>query len=258
MSNLLFQRAVMLPLLAGMLLWAWASWVPRPTHPPAVVEAPPEPQPVLGEKTEFIQRLSEIVAAENAVILRERKWLLQLARKARPSDEEVLRVEGLAEQYRIKDLSQSTTSLIAELLVRVDVVPASLALAQAANESAWGRSRFAREGNNLFGIWCFTQGCGIVPKNRNKGATHEVAHYDSIAGSVRDYLWNLNAHPSYAMLRDLRMRERQAGRELTATALAPGLMSYSELGSVYIHRIEAIVFANDLERFDRTVQQSSL
>ena len=250
-SNALLQRAVLLPVLAGLLLWAWASWLERPIIPGSHVIEQDDPIPVLGPKAEFIERLSAMVATENQAVLRERKWILKLAQQEQisPTDEERLR--KVAKLYRVDDPDNAPKLLIRDLLLRVDAVPISLAIAQAALESAWGRSRFAREGNNLFGIWCYEPGCGLVPKRRNKGAKHEVAAYPDVSGSVRDYIYSLNSHSAYAMLRELRSIERKNGNPVTASTLTPGLTKYSEIGTKYVDRLESIVFANDLERYDR-------
>ncbi|MGA1561760.1 MAG: glucosaminidase domain-containing protein [Gammaproteobacteria bacterium] len=253
LSNALFQRALLLPVLAGLLLWAWASWTDRPIIPSSHVIEQEDPEPLLGPKKQFIESLAAIVAEENQAVLRERKWLLKLSEQAQisPSDEERLR--KAAKLYRVEDPDNAPKLLIRDLLVRVDTVPISLAIAQAALESAWGRSRFAREGKNLFGIWCYEPGCGLVPKRRNKDATHEVTAYPDVSGSVRDYIHSLNSHSAYAMLRELRSTERKNGNPITASSLTPGLTKYSAIGTQYVDRIESIVFANDLERFDRVV-----
>jgi Bax protein len=140
--------------------------------------------------------------------------------------------------------------MVWHLLQRVDVVPVSLVVAQAANESAWGKSRFAREGNNLFGIWCYTEGCGIVPKLRKDEAKHEVRRYDSFKDSVVDYMKNINRHRAYQKLREIRAAERAAGRQLSGHRLAAGLGKYSEIGDDYIKRIRAIIDGRKLTLLD--------
>jgi Bax protein len=129
-------------------------------------------------------------------------------------------------------------------LARVDTVPLSLVLAQAANESSWGQSRFAQEGNNLFGEWCFREGCGIVPEQRSAGKSHEVAAFDSVNASVRSYLHNLNTGRAYAALRKLRQQARAAGEAPKAMVLASGLARYSERGLAYVHEIKAMIRSN--------------
>ncbi|MCH2098860.1 MAG: glucosaminidase domain-containing protein, partial [Pseudomonadales bacterium] len=137
-----------------------------------------------------------------------------------------------------------------ELLACVDVIPPSLVLAQAATESAWGTSRFARKANNLFGEWCFTAGCGLVPNHRSQGATHEVERFATVSASIDSYFHNLNSHPAYAELRAIRARAREAAATISGADLAAGLMLYSERGEDYVDELRQIIRVNDLGRFD--------
>nr|WP_285817562.1 glucosaminidase domain-containing protein [Echinimonas agarilytica] len=127
---------------------------------------------------------------------------------------------------------------------RINTVPVALALAQAAKESGWGTSRFARQGNNLFGQWCFSKGCGLVPLQRKPGAKHEVATFDSPAYSVDAYVRNINANGAYQLLRQHRQSlQNQAMPELVK-ALILGLGSYSERGQAYVHEVDAMIDNN--------------
>src|SRR5690606_24219440 len=134
---------------------------------------------------------------------------------------------------------------------RVDILPSSLVLAQAANESAWGTSRFALEGNNFFGQWCWSEGCGLVPQQRHSGAAHEVQSYASVADSVRSYFMNINTFPSYLELRRTRQRLRDQGKPLDRHALAEGLERYTERGAEYVKEVRAIIQVNELHLRDR-------
>ncbi len=138
---------------------------------------------------------------------------------------------------------------IDELLLRVDIVPPALALAQAAEESGWGSSRFARKGNALFGEWTWTEGDGIVPTGRPAGATYAVKAFDSLLDSVRSYAGNLNTHAAYADLRDLRAAMRTQAEDLDAARLAGTLIRYSQRGQDYVHSLRTIIRANDLDAF---------
>ena len=137
------------------------------------------------------------------------------------------------------------------LLKRMDVIPPSLAMAQAANESAWGTSRFAREGNNLFGQWCFRRNCGIAPAQRVEGATHEVRVFKKPYNSVVAYVHNLNTHRRYARLRNLRLAVRESGQPLNGLHLVEGLLGYSQEGPKYVEWIRQIITTNDLTVADR-------
>jgi len=127
----------------------------------------------------------------------------------------------------------------------------SLALAQAANESAWGTSRFAREGNNYFGQWCFEPGCGLVPENRASGKTHEVARFSSPAESVKAYIENLNSNSAYEALRSQRAKQGESSSPIGGMALSNGLLNYSERGQDYVHDIQGLIQNNQLEKYDR-------
>ncbi|MAX48066.1 MAG: hypothetical protein CMM78_07640 [Rhodospirillaceae bacterium] len=138
------------------------------------------------------------------------------------------------------------------LLRRVDEVPPSLALAQAAVESGWGTSRFAREGNALFGQWVWGEGAeGLVPEQRKDGLTHKIKVFDTPLEAVAAYIKNLNTHRAYRSLRDIRAKMRREGSTLNGVALAAGLESYSEKGHEYIELIRGIISANELRPLDK-------
>lgn len=221
----------------------------------ALHRAEPEPLPDFGGieradelKSAFFQFLAPIVEAENARVLAQRDRLLELAaevRDDRPLPVRERRWMGrLAAEYGLEWPGEQRSATVEALLRRVDVVPPSLALVQAAAESGWGRSRFAREGNNLFGQWCYVPGCGIVPDRRNQGAGHEVAAFDSVSHSVRRYINNLNSHPSYRPLRSIRADMRRRGEPPSALPLADGLIRYSERREDYVDEIKRIIRAN--------------
>ena len=130
------------------------------------------------------------------------------------------------------------------------MIPVSMLLAQAANESAWGTSRFAQKGNNFFGQWCFKAGCGIVPKMRPSGRIYEVARFNSPYDSVKSYLKNLNTNNGYKLFRKLRAMERETEGKLNGLVLAPGLINYSERKQKYVNSIKAIISRHNLEQFD--------
>lgn len=134
-----------------------------------------------------------------------------------------------------------------ELKSRIDLIPVSLVLAQAANESAWGTSRFARQANNLFGQWCYEKGCGLVPTSRGRGQYHEVRKYRSVQESIASYMRNLNSHNAYKDLRNLRAGLKRRGQRVTGVKLAQGLEKYSERGQDYVDEITAMIKHNRLE-----------
>ena len=166
------------------------------------------------------------------------------------SSQGAIEISKIATRYRMTDFDISNDENWEKLLNRVDVVPASLALAQAANESAWGTSRFARKAYNFFGQWCFKKGCGLVPKKRDANKTHEVAAFSSPNDSVKMYIRNLNSNSAYKDLRDIRARLRDSNKPITGHKLAAGLERYSERGTEYIDELRAMIEFNELTDYD--------
>ncbi len=154
-------------------------------------------------------------------------------------------LNDLANKYRIK-----TSISKEELLKVIDILPPSLVLAQAANESNWGRSRFAKEYNNYFGIWCFSKGCGVVPKEREETATHEVARFNSLEDCIDYYVLNINRSYAYEDLRQIRKNQRENLKVITGIVLAEGLGNYAFPGDEYIDSIKSLINFNQLERHD--------
>jgi Bax protein len=123
-------------------------------------------------------------------------------------------------------------------------VPVPLVLVQAANESAWGTSRFARIGLNYFGIWCYRKGCGMVPNGRTVGAIHEVAAFQSVDKAVASYFKNINTHNAYMIFRTIRAQLRAQNQPLIPKVLATGLIPYSERGVDYVIDINTMLRQN--------------
>ena len=161
---------------------------------------------VKEKKEAFFNYLRPEIEKQNAYLLTLRHYVQTLYRKALAnetlSEEDMARLEWLEEEYRVKPTQPLKSKLLA-LLQKIDVLQAELVLVQAANESAWGTSRFARKGYNFFGLWCFSKGCGFVPNRRNDGASHEVAKFDSLSRATYTYMRNLNRHDHYAELREI-------------------------------------------------------
>ena len=206
-------------------------------------------QDVNEKKDAFFSFLYPRIVLANSRILIERQYLETLGRKESLSESEISWLENQAERLRV-DEEPGSDEMFRRLMSRLDVIPPSLILAQAANESAWGTSRFALKGNNLFGQWCFSQGCGMVPQSRGEGKTHEVASFSSPYRSITGYIQNLNRHPSYQLVRDLRLKARDDGRFADGSTLAAGLISYSERGEEYISEIRSMINFNNLSDYD--------
>jgi Bax protein len=208
---------------------------------------------VRQKKRVFFEFMLPLIREANASIRVERAELVALSRKLENgsvlSGGEHLRLAQLFNQYRF-DLPQLVEAVdIGELLERVDIVPASLVLAQSANESGWGTSRFATEANNYFGIWCFSRGCGLAPRQRDEGLSHEVASYDSVQQGVIAYMRNINTHKAYTDLRTIRAEQRQIRNHQMGERLANGLHRYSERGQAYVDEIQQMIRVNNLQEY---------
>ncbi|RMJ03965.1 hypothetical protein DOQ08_01285 [Marinobacter litoralis] len=204
-------------------------------------------------KAAFFSFLYPRIVLANSRILIERQYLESLRSNTKLSDTELKWLAEHAARLRI-DEANGSKAQFALLEKRIGVIPPSLILAQAANESAWGTSRFATQGNNLFGQWCFSKGCGLVPLSRVPGASHEVAKFASPYGSIRAYITNLNRHPTYQRVRDVRQKARRNGNPLSGVAMASGLLGYSERGEDYVKEIRAMIRYNNLEFYDKQFQ----
>ena len=202
---------------------------------------------VKKKKALFFRALLPIVLAENEKVAELRRHIQQLLKKGVTQLDAAERrwLETIAQQHKVKgDITDAQWQR--KLLRRVDVVPPALVLAQAANESAWGTSRFARQGNNLFGQWTYRQSEGIVPLGRPEGETYAVRAFTSIDASVRGYIQNINSNAAYAELRRLRQQMRDNGEALDSHVLATGLMAYSARGEEYIAELQAMMRSNRL------------
>ncbi len=217
-----------------------------------IIATRPEPLPNMtiydnvGErKAAFFDYLGPIVEEQNREILDDREWLLEIADAIASGAELGLiqrrKLRSLAEHYRVDWDESNLRAIVEKLGRRVDAVPVPLVLVQAAKESGWGRSRFAREANNLFGQWCYRAGCGLVPSKRASGARHEVRKFDSVGDSVAAYLHNINTGKVYRKLREIRQRLRNAGKRVNGALLADGLLFYSQRREAYVNEVKLML-----------------
>lgn len=203
------------------------------------------------KKSLFIRMLLPLVLAENERIQAQRRFLQHVFSHPLPApgSEEARRLQQLSKYYRVTGRWQDS-DFQRRLLERVDSVPLALVIAQAANESGWGTSRFAQQANNLFGQWTFDQRQGLVPRERDAGLGHFVRIFPSLRASVRAYLHNLNTHRAYQPLRKLRRQLREQQLAVNASALVAGLKLYSQRGQHYVEEIRHLIAANRLERLE--------
>ena len=228
------------------------DWPPADTVPPYAIQSLPYGLDTLDrdeKKTVFYRALLPIVLAENSRIWNERVFLLEQfgAGAVDPQSDAGQEVARIAARYRV-DGDLNDPSVRDTLMRRVDVVPVTLVLAQAAQESGWGTSRFALESNNLFGMWTWNEDAGSVPINRPEDATNMVRVYPDIETSVRAYLHNINIGFAYTEFRDLRAQMRAAGKPLDAFTLAGALDRYSTAGDLYVNNIRAMLRSDELDK----------
>lgn len=210
-------------------------------------------QDVKQKKQAFAEFLLPAIEAANAKVLQQREFLLALTANkfSELSKSQQIEFESLAEKYQQpREKEQSFKNWRQALLKKVDIIPPSLALAQAANESAWGTSRFAKQGFNFYGQWCFSKGCGLVPTQRGSGETHEVRVFNSPQHSVEAYINNLNAFHVYADLREIRAKQRSKNQQITGKKLAEGLIDYSQRREAYIKELQQMIRVNGWAALD--------
>lgn len=202
---------------------------------------------VKEKKKQFFAFIKPAILAENESILTLRseveRLIAQLTLEQPFTEQEHTFVADLSKQYRVSKKFSLLRQLY-ELQLKVDVIPPALILVQAANESAWGASRFARIGLNFFGVWCYKKGCGMVPSGRNVGAKHEVAAYSSVKQGVSRYLKNINTNSAYMVFRTIRGQLREQDQPLSPEILATGLIPYSERGTDYVLELTEMIRHN--------------
>ena len=191
----------------------------------------------------FIQIVLPLILQENNNIRLDRNKLFKIINKNHNSNLEKKWLEKKYKQYGVKSKDLST------LKVRMDEIPVSLAIAQAAKETGWGTSRFAQEGNALFGQWTWS-GEGLKPKNAKEGEDHKVMKFNILQASVRAYQRNLNTHSSYKDFRKARAELRDSKKPLDSIKLSTYLNKYAETGNLYIEVLQKIITQNKLQDFD--------
>ncbi|WP_353661341.1 glucosaminidase domain-containing protein [Hydrogenimonas sp. SS33] len=212
--------------------------------------------PVAEKKSLFLRLLAAGALMADAEVLQERKHLLELLRKMEEgeiSPKESRWLRRLALKYRILKSPDGilTPAGLKELRRRVDIVPPSLIVAQGAIESAWGTSRFAVEGNALFGQWHYGGDAMKPKKQRKELGDYGLARFKTPLDSIRAYLLNLNTYPAYRPFRDLRAKLRAEGKPLDGKLLAGTLTRYSERGEAYVEDLRRLIRANRLGWLDR-------
>ena len=191
----------------------------------------------------FIQIVLPLIIKENNNIRLDRNALFNIINKSNNTEAEKNWIEKKYKQYGVNSRDLST------LKIRMDEIPVSLAIAQAAKETGWGTSRFAQEGNALFGQWTWS-GDGLKPKNAEKGKGHKVMRFNVLQASVRAYQRNLNTHSTYKDFRRARAQFRDLDKPLDSIELSKYLNKYAETGNLYVEVLQKIILQNKLKDFD--------
>jgi len=192
----------------------------------------------------FIKIILPLILDENEKITEDRKKLFKILGKNFNTAGERVWLKRRFKEYKIDDQD------LTKLKMRVDIVPVSIAIAQAANESGWGTSRFALEGNALFGQWTWSKK-GISPKNKDPDQSHKILQFQILKASVKAYKNNLNTHNAYQEFREARAKLRQNDEKINGLELAKYLKNYASIGEKYVTILEDIIEKNSLTDFDQ-------
>ncbi len=201
-------------------------------------------QSIKEKKEIFIKIVLPLILRANEEIISDRKKLFRILGKIKNTRAEKKWLKFKLKQYRVKN------SDLSELKIRMDIIPVSLAIAQAAKETGWGTSRFALEGNALFGQWTYTAD-GLKPENNITG-DHKVMRFNILQASVRAYKRNLNSHRVYKNFRSERAKLRERGEKINSLKLVKYLDKYAETGKLYTQILEKIIKQNSLMDFDQS------
>ena len=192
----------------------------------------------------FIKIILPLILDENKKITQDREKLFKILSKNFNTVGERVWLKRRFKEYKIDDKDLS------KLKMRMDIIPVSIAIAQAANESGWGTSRFALEGNALFGQWTYSKK-GISPKNKDPNKKHKVLQFQILKASVKAYKNNLNTHKAYNGFREARAKLRQQNKIINGLELTKYLKAYASIGEKYVKILDSIIVKNSLIDFDK-------
>ncbi len=205
---------------------------------------------VAKQKEAFIKELKMLVNKGNEDILKEREFVTTFFEKATPDAFRGLNHQNIGQLIAIRN-KYGVESLFDrnEYFKRIDKIPTSLVLAQAALESGWGKSRFAKEANNLFGHWTYS-GVGLMPQNRAVGKTHMIRVFSSLQKSVSAYMLNLNTNEAYTLFRNNRQEAKNSGKRFGGMEASKTMINYSEQKEEYVKMIKEMIEQNNLLIYD--------
>lgn len=201
-------------------------------------------------KEYFFSYFSKLINQENIKILEDRKFVDNLL------SSDILNIDfnsysfkrliEIKKKYRIKKLYSKS-----EYLRKIDIVPPSMALAQAAVESGWGKSRFIKEANNIFGHWTYNPEIGMMPLSRDEDATHFIRVFKTLQDSISAYMLNLNRNRAYKEFQNVRFKQREKGNKPDGLKLSQTMMNYSGIGHNYLEILQNVITTNKLLEYDK-------
>ena len=225
-------------------------------HLPIISELPDdfsEIQDVPTKKKLFYLVTLPLIYNTNTSIMQERRMVINIEKKFARKElnknetDEIIR---LSKKYKL-DYSKINTKLFRKLKQRINIIPVSLALGQAIIESGWGQSRFATEGNALYGQWTTSEDKGIIPQDRDEDKTHAVLKFKNLSESVEAYMFNINTHQAYYNFRVIRRIDERIKYTDPISMKVKYLAAYAEIGDKYVDKLELIIASNNLQEFDR-------
>lgn len=218
---------------------------------------PKEYYKLQGQKAKnyFFNYLGKKIEIENLKILEEREFILSLDGKKDllKDSNEYKKLAKLQKKYKVKNIYDYKT-----YLSRVDIIPPSLALAQAATESAWGRSRFMKEANNIFGHWTYDKKIGMVPLKRDANKKHMIRIFPTIKSSIAVYMRNLNRNSVYKSFRVNREKMRKDGKFINGLVLSEDMTKYSAIGYEYVKILKSIIKRDKLTKLDKEFYEKTI
>ena len=207
-----------------------------------------------SNKKEFVKTVLPIIINENQNILMIRSFVSELKGKLETfrtlNNKEIRKLNEIAKKYNIKHHNKHKLDLVDEILSNVDIIPNSIALAQAAIESGWGKSRFAKEYNALFGEYTYDNSKGVIPLERENGDTHLIKAFSSYSNSVESYFDNINSHYAYADFREIRNIMRKRNNFSNINLLVNKLSTYAA-DKNYIKTVRQVIKTNNFSIFDK-------
>ena len=207
--------------------------------------------PIKKQKIEFANLMSKMLKKSNENIIKEREFVIKFfssplfAQFQKDKSKELKKLVSMAKKYKIRLIFDKKS-----YLHKIDTIPISLGIAQAALESAWGKSRFVKEANNIFGHWTYGK-YGLIPANREEGKTHKIRIFKSLQDSTDAYTLNLNRNRAYKMFRKKRAIAKDKNLKFKGIEAAKTMINYSEIKGKYVKIISNLILKNNLDKYDR-------